>query len=392
MAARIALWACIAYLAGWPSAKADAQTSTTFQIDPAHSGAVITSQPFAPPLRSLWSVNLKGAVSYPVFAGDEIIVNVRTPGFNGVRMVALSPSTGHTIWQKYIAADSNTVFAATDNNIVFELNDEGILQAFYPETGARKWILDVPNAASIETPLIASNGYIYVVTNNSSSIVYKISEATGEIVWAQSINSVPSFALDEKNIYLVGSCDIYSINVATSQSNWHLNPSCSGGSNTIPTALYKNLIFATNYGPQGVIVDSRTGAIKDKYVSPGVPAFYDNIMIAAQYGGNISANELLSRHVIWNFQPTNDSVSAPPIVVNSTVYAVSDNGMLYALDASTGKSLQALTLLGTSPDGAGIYSGLGFNNNILVAPSGNFLTALTPEATTSMTTSKNKSP
>jgi len=391
MAARIALCACIAYLTGWPYAKADAQTSTTFQIDRAHSGAVITSQPFAPPLRSLWSVNLKGAVSYPVFAGDEVIVNVRTPGFYGARMVALSASTGHIIWQKYIAADSGTVFAATDNNMVFEGNDEGILQAFDPENGARKWILDLPNAEYIDTPLIATNGYVYVVAT-SGGVIFKISEMTGAIVWSQSISSAPSFVVDDKNIYLVGTCDIYSISLATSENNWHLSPGCVGGSDTIPIALDNKLIFGTNYGPPGIIVDSVTGAPKSKYIYPGVAAYYRNFMIETQmYGGNISANEQLSRHVIWNFQPTKDNLSAPPIVVNGTVYAVSDNGVLYALDASTGKLRQALTLVGTSPYGAGTYSGLGINGNILVAPSGDFLTALMPDTTKVITAPKNKS-
>jgi len=103
----------------WFASTGQAQNATSYQIDPAHDGAVTTTAPFQPPLKQLWSVAFSTPfVSYPIIAQDMVFINCDTS------LYALSAKTGSILWHKQIIKFPDTSFFMTyDNGTVFELNN-----------------------------------------------------------------------------------------------------------------------------------------------------------------------------------------------------------------------------------------------------------------------------
>ena len=66
-----------------------------YQIDPLHDGHSVDTG-LTTPLTKRWSVDLGGTVSYPLVEHGRVFVTVGTT--NGASLVALSASTGGTLW------------------------------------------------------------------------------------------------------------------------------------------------------------------------------------------------------------------------------------------------------------------------------------------------------
>jgi outer membrane protein assembly factor BamB len=357
---------------------AQAQISSTYQIDAAHDGTLVTQKEFAPPLKKLWSVDLGGPISYPIVAQKMVIVTVSNIGNDyGSQMFALSATTGKIIWQKAIAGTYFSSYAAYDKGLAFVVNFDGILQAFDAANGAEKWTEQLPRQYVFNSAP-ASNGHaLFIAGSGEGSTVYRIDEATGAVVWENNVNAAAALAIAGHRLYTDNECDLYDLNIVSGAVLWHDNANCSGGL-TGDVAVHGGSVFEQYYGGEGgVIASARTGQLQGTFISNDA-AFSSSLMFQAQQG-KLVATEFSSGNIAWTFAPT-DTIDLPPIVVNKTVYALSTAGNLYAVAAKTGHVQQTLTpgVGKNQSEGASVTPGLGAGQGILVVPSVSLLTAYGP--------------
>src|SRR5262249_61874477 len=103
--------------------------------------------------------------------------------------------------------------------------------------------------------------------------------------------------------------------------------------------------------------------------------------------GNLHAMALPATSTAWTFAGDGTLVSAP-LVVGQQVYVGGTSGMLYALDASTGRVTWRTNVGASIPDPdqqiIAVPTGLNAGDGLLVVPAGNLLVAYahtTPTAT-----------
>jgi outer membrane protein assembly factor BamB len=135
--------ACAAIATGGvaAAATAESQYTTTYQIDPAHDGNINFTTAFKPPLKAAWSIDLGGAMSYPIVAEGLVFVAVSPGSSNPGLLVAVDLATGKIHWEK--ASDSG--YLAYDGGRLYFIDMDGPLQAFAAKIGAPLWSTQLPD-------------------------------------------------------------------------------------------------------------------------------------------------------------------------------------------------------------------------------------------------------
>ena len=91
----------------------------------------------------MWSVNLGGAVSYPLVAQGEVYVTAVSPsGGYAVNLYAMNAQTGHIDWSVLLNGVYWSDTAAYDNGRVFVFNNDftsSTMNAYNAATGGLQW-------------------------------------------------------------------------------------------------------------------------------------------------------------------------------------------------------------------------------------------------------------
>lgn len=136
--------------------------AVAYQDDPAHDGSVTFQNFSATPVKQ-WSVNLGGAVSYPLIAQGEVFVTARSP-ISGVNLYALNAQTGLINWNVNLNSIYWADSAAYDNGKVFVFNNNGsssTMNAYNAATGSLIWSSPLEGQYGFSSPPTASNGIVY---------------------------------------------------------------------------------------------------------------------------------------------------------------------------------------------------------------------------------------
>jgi outer membrane protein assembly factor BamB len=370
--------ACATIAACGTAAAAPAQNeyTTSYQIDPAHDGNITFTTSFEPPLQTAWSLNLGGEISYPIVADGLAIVSVSPGTSNPGLLVAVDLTTGAIRWEKASPAG----YLAYGGGRLFFTDFDGPLQAFAPKIGRPLWSTQLPFQSFFNFVPIAVGGSVYTGGDESGTTVYQVDGKTGKVGWTQELDGGGAGpTLGPGAVYFAVPCDVPAYALATGNVIWNYNSGCDGGGGAV-AAYYRGRVYAPGVNLEtGVILDSKNGNVDGNLNSNFLlPAFHGNFSYAITNGGVISTN-LKTGNVGW-FQPISDSLGTPPIVVNGTVFVLSETGVVYALNSTTGTVLQKLSpgLGGGSAGGYDSYSGLGAGQGYLVVPSGDILAAYTP--------------
>jgi outer membrane protein assembly factor BamB len=354
------------------------QSSTTYQVNAQHTGYVKTTGSFASPLKPLWAVDLGGPISYPIVAENMVFVTVSDVNNYGSQLFALSAKTGATIWQKAISGTYFSSYAVYDSGVIFEINFDGVLQAFKAATGAVLWTEQVPLQSEFSWPPTAKDGFLYISGVGAGGTIFKIKEKNGAVDLKIQSNALGGIlGVLGGQIFTADSCDAYAFSAKSGQVNWHDNAGCNDGVSGT-ASIYDNRFFAPYYDGSNVQFDIKTGKLVGSFAS-GDPAFYAGLMFQAEQS-SIVATQFLSGNIAWTVSPE-DSFTTPPLVVNKTVYALSETGYLYALDEGTGALEQKLNpgVGKNQSEGMPVMPGLGAGGGVLVVPSVSLLTAYVPE-------------
>jgi outer membrane protein assembly factor BamB len=326
---------------GYPAPVPD--QATTYQINAAHAGDQ-ADDTLTPPLMQRWTLDLHGAISYPLIAEGRVFVTVTNADAQmvplpGSKLFALEQATGKTAWGPVDLGGKGMSLAAYDDGQVFTVNSDGVTRSFDAAMGKEGWSLDLPGITGFTSPPVATMGKVFVVGGKHLSV---IAQATGKLLWTREIQgsqyTAPIVSATAAFVAAPGSC-VESLELVKGFPNWQLFD-CHGSSEGRTPALFDGTLYVRNpisVSSTNLVLDAVTGAQTGTFEADVVPAFHDKRGFFLSQGA-LSAKDLPAQTEAWSFKGDGMLASAP-IVVNGHVYIGGGKGMLYALDEHTGKTV-----------------------------------------------------
>ena len=328
----------------------------------------------------VWKIELPAwSGATPIISGDTIFLNVSIPAdpsgvpanpsegygrrrgggavsgrgnvaYSGhVEFWALDRNDGSVRWIRHLSdrdrrgrkQNMSSPSPVTDGEHVFVLTGTGILKAFDFD-GTQLWSRNIPadygdfglNWGYASSPLLFEDGiYVQVLhgmKTDDPSYVLRIDPASGETVWRMER---PTEAIRESpdsyttpfvhevggrfELVITGGDVVTGHDLDTGRERWRsrgLNPENNGAYRIIASPVVKDGII---YAPTRV-----------------------KPLLALRAGGE---GDITDSHRIWSFDRGPDVPS--PVTDGERFYVVTDNGVMYALDAKTGEILLGPTRL-----------------------------------------------
>jgi outer membrane protein assembly factor BamB len=340
------------------------------------------------------------ATGAPVNTSPAVVAGVAYVGNDAGTLLAVNTSSGALAWSYTIAShamirsspainsDGSVIFGANDGNLYF-LNPSGSLRQ------------TVNLGGNIGSPALAAGN---IIVASDSGKIYSIAEATGAIQWTASagaaVHSVPMY-YPNSGLVVVGddSGAVTAYNSGTGVQRWR---AMTGGPVTGGATINNNIVYVGSSSGTFYALSSATGSqlwtfVADGaitsvaavggagnitfgtskgsmyQVSPGGKQMfhqqnkYGNSPIVGVAGIAQKPNEGASENVFgvtsagllgltreagdealapWTFQ-TGAGISAPPAILNGTVYLGAGDGNLYAFSPN-GKAPQSVARAGAS--------------------------------------------
>jgi outer membrane protein assembly factor BamB len=292
-----------------------------------------------------WSLPLPAySGSTPIIWGDRIFLNVATAANAGeLELWAIDRRKPSVLWKRRLA-DTNHMerkqnmsspSPVTDGRHVWVMTGVGILKAFDFE-GQEIWTRDIQkdygrfglNWGYASSPLLKGNAlYVQVLhgmKTDDPSYVLKIDAASGKTLWRverptpavhESPDSYATPAWIEANgraeLIVTGGDVVSGHDPTTGREYWRadvLNPNRNGAYRIVasPTIVGDLIIAPTRNNP----------------------------MVAMRPGGS---GDVARSHVVWTFAQGPDVPT--PVSDGKLLYVVRDNGVVFALDVKTGKTV-----------------------------------------------------
>ena len=364
--------------------------SVALQGDAAHDGD-LSGIGLAPPLNVRWTRTLGAGGGYAVIADGRVFVTAKDPSHAGYDVIALDEATGATLWVQNQLACSQT-YLAYDAGRVFS-NCDGV-EALDAITGAPLWNAPLDSDQYvIWDPPTASGGIVVIAGDGYGSAEYAFRESDGARLWRQPTASGAdgAQAMDGSRTYVSQPGQDYAFDSATGAPAWHWDSGGYGGGGLTP-ALWQGRLYTRdtgappdNTGLHGEIFDAPTGALAGRYYPgctsqdsgcnyedqwAGLPAAMWSDIGLFSDGTTLRARSLADDTLRWTFT-ANAAATTPPLVVDGLVYLVTRDGLVVALDPSSG----AVVWSGQGPGSVRIpdehnlnVSGLAAGDGLLVVP------------------------
>ncbi|HET9943840.1 MAG TPA: PQQ-binding-like beta-propeller repeat protein [Terriglobia bacterium] len=292
-----------------------------------------------------WKLRLPAySGSTPIIWGDMIFLNMATEANRGeLELWAIDRLKKAVVWQRKLA-DTNhmenkqnmsTPSPVTDGQHVWVMTGVGVLKAF-DFAGNEIWTRNLQteygqfglNWGYASSPLLHGNAlYVQVLhgmKTDDPSYVLKIDKATGKTLWkverltdaiSESPDSYTTPAWIEANgraeLIITGGDVVSGHNPETGAEYWRadvLNPQNNDSYRIVasPTIVGDIIIAPTRNNP----------------------------LVAVKPGGS---GDIAKTHILWSFAQGPDVPT--PVSDGTLLYIVRDNGVVYALDVKTGKTV-----------------------------------------------------
>ena len=292
--------------------------------------------------------------SSPIVWGDHIFLNVADG--RQIHLWAVDRQRGVALWKRLLGGgdarmmkqNMSSPSPVTDGRHVWVMTGTGILKAF-DFAGKEIWTRDIQQEYGRfglqwgygSSPLLHDEAlYVQVLhgmTTNAPSYVLRIDKATGKTVWRverptparfESPDAYTTPALVRAGggteIVITGGDVVTGHDPATGRELWR-----AGGLNPYDEGNYRIVASSVVYGDV-VYASSR-----------------ERPMLALKAGGR---GDVTKSHLIWSF-PNGPDVPTP-VTDGTYVYVVNDRGIVWCLDAKTGKEVYGRTRVKS-----GTYSG-----------------------------------
>jgi hypothetical protein len=289
-----------------------------FQRDPAHTALVPDGGP-VPEGELKWRFVTQGPIfSSPAVVGGRVYLST-----GDRRIVALDGESGEMIWEHRVSGPVNSSPAVAGDLLFIGLRD-GNLVALNKDTGDLHW--QFRTGGPIHSSPAVFEGVVYVGSGDKR--VYSLDAMTGAERWS----------------YL------------------------TDGRVMSAPAVHEDVVAVTSQDRYIHIIDSGTGNRRLDYLTSsarGSPAFYENMVFAADESGAVRAIDWRSRvlpfekavrwmrtqifvwgladapprqkGLVWSFRAPGESFAGTPAVAGDRLYVGSRSGLLFALNRSTGE-------------------------------------------------------
>jgi outer membrane protein assembly factor BamB len=292
--------------------------------------------------------------STPIVWGDRIFLNVAEKG--SLYLWCVDRVKGVPLWKQLLGGgdhremkqNMSSPSPVTDGSGVWVMTGTGILKAF-DFTGKELWMRDIQkdygrfglNWGYGSSPLLHEDSlYVQVLhgmRTDEPSYVLRISKANGRTIWrverptrarSESPDSYTTPALvrygNTAELVITGGDVVTGHDLSTGKELWRaegLNPGNDGGNRIVASpVIYGDLIIAPSR---------------------------ERPMLVLKPGGR---GDVTTSHLLWSF---NNGPDVPTPVTDGTyVYVVNDRGIMWCLDAKTGKEIYGRQRLRS-----GTYSG-----------------------------------
>ena len=279
--------------------------------------------------------------STPIVWGERIFLNVAENG--SLFLWAVDRSKGAPLWKQHLGdgdhrqrkQNMSTPSPVTDGTNVWVMTGTGILKAF-DFSGKELWMRDIQkeygrfglNWGYGSSPMLHEDSlYVQVLhgmKTDDPSYILRISKANGRTIWRverptiarqESPDSYTTPALlrygSNVEVVITGGDAVTGHDISTGKELWRadaLNPTNDGAYRIVASpVVHGNIIIAPTR---------------------------ERPMLVMRPGGR---GDVASSHVMWSF---NNGPDVPTPVTDGTyVYVVNDRGIMWCLDAKTGKEI-----------------------------------------------------
>lgn len=264
---------------------------------------------------------------------------------NNQHIYAVNLENGTEKWRFPQEADRKISFfaapALTEDGQLVVGGYDHLFYSLDPANGSVKWTFDGADNIYVAGPLAAGE---QIFAPNSNNQLYALALA-GNLVWkfetGHSLWGTP--ATNGDNLYLA-SMDhyVYAIDKASGAQVWKTED-LGGAVAGSPTLGPDGVLYVGTFANDLIALDTTDGSeiwrvAASNWVWSG-PALDGEFLYFGDLSGTMYSLNAVDGSIRWQVQPdTSDkkAISNSPLVVNDTVYFVTDGGALWALDTQTG--------------------------------------------------------
>lgn len=229
-------------------------------------------------------------------------------------ILKLDPSDGSVIKQYTVRGEGRLSSGiGVSGSSLFVTTENGFLVAIDKYTGKPSWRTQLPTI-SLETPQVARD-IVVVRTNDAELLAY--TAADGKPLWVYQ-KPIPPLTLRAVNTFAIIANEVVAVGMPGGKMS--LINLLSG------TAIWENYIAVPNGSTD-----------LDKVTDIAMrPVINDKLMCVATYNGKIACLDPFSSNIIWQ-KPFSSSQGLT--IDEQNVYAVSQDGVVYAFDKSNGAQI-----------------------------------------------------
>lgn len=357
-----------------------------YRGNPARTGEHSGPGPAGEPV-PLWQLLLGKMISCsPAVAGGLVYIGSISPGTrDGGAFHAVDAATGIERW-RVITAPGDGFFSspAVVDGVAVIGSYDGIVVAADAATGAERWRFQASTTFYGSPAIVA--GVVFVA--DTGGTLYALDLITGAERWrvAHGDGSDRAFgspAVADGGVYGIDAARrMYEVSylraydAVTGQERWRYTP--EAGINVRAVAVVADgTVFARTLETFVIGVDAATGEERSRY-DLGAPVLTDfavagGVIYAGTEDGVLHAIEASTGAYRWKLPLTQGAaVIAAPAVAGGTVYANDADGMLHAVDIATGVEqwVGVVGSLRSAPAVIGGFIYIGTNNGVLIAVGG----------------------
>jgi eukaryotic-like serine/threonine-protein kinase len=283
----------------------------------------------------LWTWNTPGGAAIggsPAVDPSKGLVFV---GADDGNVYAISTSTGMPAWSAPAAVGGDVSAPVLGGGEVYVTSSTGTVEALAESTGSTTWEASLPNAIS-GPPSLDQAGNTLIVGESNGDLA-ALAAGTGSPLWTDDIGGAigAAAAIAAGTVYVGAGDSVYAIDEATGSQKWVYQ---TNGTVQDTPALSAS---ATASGTS-LLVGSGAGTLYALNVANGsvtfeVPFGQPIVGVAAVRGvtvldtssGLVGSARTYTDLDLWKYQ-TGAGITAPPAVVDGTVYVGAGDGKLYA--------------------------------------------------------------
>lgn len=261
----------------------------------------------------------------------------------------VAPLGLETMWSAHVRVDAargRVKSLQLTHGLLLAQTDQGVVQAFDPETGRSLWVATVGNP-SAPTLAPSANDKFVAVTNGTT--LYVLDRSNGSVAWEARCGGSPcaGTGMSEWRVYVPldgGIVESYLLVREKGVDKIPKRSSGAGGAIAAPIVVGKRASWSVAQGFVYSNEDVYEGLVQFRFrvddALSAPPTWMDPYLFAASRRGTVYALDGKLGNEIWRFS-VGSSVSQAPIAIDGALYVINETHEVVRLDPRYGRQLWA---------------------------------------------------